>query len=126
MLGLKKKSCFEELHVFGQNYVADVHIPSLIDRVKKSLGKINGMSVVYYTSLIHVIIYHSTVLTNIYLSTFSFEEMVFFKSMTSEISLDQLKQKANDFDSKTSIGEGSYGEVYNVVLDNGQHLAVKN
>ena len=84
------------------------------------------MSVVYYTSLIHVIIYHSTVLTNIYLSTFSFEEMVFFKSMTSEISLDQLKQKANDFDSKTSIGEGSYGEVYNVVLDNGQHLAVKN
>jgi hypothetical protein len=80
MLGLKKKSCFEELHVFSQNY-AVVHIPSLIDRVKKSLGKINGMSVIYYTSLIHVIIYHSTVLINIYLSTFSFEEMVFFKLM---------------------------------------------
>ena len=45
--------------------------------------------------------------------------MVFFKPMTSEISLDQLKQNTNDFDSKTSIGEGSYGEVYNVVLDNG-------
>ena len=119
MLGLKKKSCFEELHVFGQNYVADVHIPSLIDRVKKSLEKINGMSVLYYTLLIHVIIYHSTLLINIYLSTFSFQEMVFFKPMTSEISLDQLKQKANDFDSKTSIGEGSYREVYNVVLDNG-------
>lgn len=61
MLGLKKKSYFKELHVFAQNYVADVHIPSLIDCVKKSLGKINGTSVVYYTSLIRVIIsFHCT------------------------------------------------------------------
>ncbi|TVU36164.1 hypothetical protein EJB05_18083 [Eragrostis curvula] len=41
------------------------------------------------------------------------------------LSLDELKEKTDDFGSTALIGEGSYGRVYYAVLDNGTKLAVK-
>jgi hypothetical protein len=41
------------------------------------------------------------------------------------LSLDELKEKTDDFGSNTLVGEGSYGRVYYAVLENGQHAAVK-
>lgn len=42
-----------------------------------------------------------------------------------ELSLDELKEKTDNFGSKALIGEGSYGRVYYAILDSGKHLAVK-
>ena len=41
------------------------------------------------------------------------------------MSFDELKEKTDDFGSKTLVGEGSYGRVYYAVLENGKHAAVK-
>lgn len=41
------------------------------------------------------------------------------------LSLDELKEKTDDFGSKTLVGEGSYGRVYYAILENGKHAAVK-
>jgi len=41
------------------------------------------------------------------------------------LSFDELKEKTDDFGSKTLVGEGSYGRVYYAVLENGKHAAVK-
>jgi pto-interacting protein 1 len=41
------------------------------------------------------------------------------------MSLDELKEKTNNFGSKALIGEGSYGRVYYATLDSGKHIAVK-
>ncbi|XP_020088931.1 PTI1-like tyrosine-protein kinase 3 [Ananas comosus] len=41
------------------------------------------------------------------------------------LSLEELKEKTDNFGSKALIGEGSYGRVYYAVLDNGKHVAVK-
>jgi len=41
------------------------------------------------------------------------------------LSFDELKEKTDDFGSKTLVGEGSYGRVYYAVLGNGKHAAVK-
>nr|XP_043609557.1 PTI1-like tyrosine-protein kinase 3 [Erigeron canadensis]XP_043609558.1 PTI1-like tyrosine-protein kinase 3 [Erigeron canadensis] len=41
------------------------------------------------------------------------------------ISLDELKEKTNNFGSKALIGEGSYGRVYFADLNNGKTVAVK-
>ncbi|KAG6532151.1 hypothetical protein ZIOFF_005989 [Zingiber officinale] len=43
----------------------------------------------------------------------------------SALSLEELKQKTDNFDSKCLVGEGSYGRVYFAILDNGKHVAVK-
>jgi pto-interacting protein 1 len=42
-----------------------------------------------------------------------------------EMSLDELKEKTDNFGSKALIGEGSYGRVYYATLDSGKHIAVK-
>ncbi|KAE8802747.1 U-box domain-containing protein 11 [Hordeum vulgare] len=42
-----------------------------------------------------------------------------------ELSLDELKEKTDNFGSKALIGEGSYGRVYYAILDSGKHLVVK-
>ncbi|ONM53100.1 PTI1-like tyrosine-protein kinase 3 [Zea mays] len=42
-----------------------------------------------------------------------------------ELSLDDLKQKTDDFGSSALIGEGSYGRVYHAALDDGRQAAVK-
>lgn len=42
-----------------------------------------------------------------------------------ELSLDELKEKTDNFGSKALIGEGSYGRVYFANLDNGKAVAVK-
>ncbi|GAA0184448.1 hypothetical protein LIER_31736 [Lithospermum erythrorhizon] len=39
--------------------------------------------------------------------------------------LDELKEKTDDFRSKSLIGEGSYGRVYFAILNNGQSVALK-
>lgn len=41
------------------------------------------------------------------------------------LSLDELKEKTENFGSKALIGEGSYGRVYFVTLNNGKSVAVK-
>jgi pto-interacting protein 1 len=41
------------------------------------------------------------------------------------MSLDELKEKTDNFGSKALIGEGSYGRVYYATLDSGKHIAVK-
>ncbi|KAJ8466304.1 hypothetical protein OPV22_028856 [Ensete ventricosum] len=41
------------------------------------------------------------------------------------LSLEELKEKTDNFGSKSLIGEGSYGRVYFAVLDNGKQIAVK-
>ncbi|CAL9202994.1 unnamed protein product [Musa hybrid cultivar] len=41
------------------------------------------------------------------------------------LSLEELKEKTDNFGSKSLIGEGSYGRVYFAVLDNGKQVAVK-
>ncbi|KAK8709511.1 hypothetical protein V6N13_060526 [Hibiscus sabdariffa] len=41
------------------------------------------------------------------------------------LSLEELKEKTDNFGSKALIGEGSYGRVYYANLDNGKTLAVK-
>uniref|UniRef100_A0A453LAS8 Protein kinase domain-containing protein n=1 Tax=Aegilops tauschii subsp. strangulata TaxID=200361 RepID=A0A453LAS8_AEGTS len=41
-----------------------------------------------------------------------------------ELSLDELKEKTDNFGSKALIGEGSYGRVYYAILDSGKHLAL--
>ncbi|KAJ4798850.1 Protein kinase superfamily protein [Rhynchospora pubera] len=41
------------------------------------------------------------------------------------LSLDELKEKTDNFGSKALIGEGSYGRVYLAVLNNGKQAAVK-
>lgn len=41
------------------------------------------------------------------------------------MSLDDLKQKTDDFGSSALIGEGSYGRVYHAALDDGRQAAVK-
>lgn len=42
-----------------------------------------------------------------------------------ELSLEELKEKTDDFGSKALIGEGSYGRVYFATLNNGKTVAVK-
>ncbi|XP_076885515.1 PTI1-like tyrosine-protein kinase 1 isoform X2 [Bidens hawaiensis] len=42
------------------------------------------------------------------------------------LSLDELKEKTENFGSKALIGEGSYGRVYFANLNNGKSVAVKN
>ncbi|KAD7478132.1 hypothetical protein R6Q59_007579 [Mikania micrantha] len=42
-----------------------------------------------------------------------------------ELSLEELKEKTDDFGSNALIGEGSYGRVYFATLDNGKTVAVK-
>ncbi|KAJ1278720.1 hypothetical protein BS78_04G100200 [Paspalum vaginatum] len=42
-----------------------------------------------------------------------------------ELSLDDLKQKTDDFGSSALIGEGSYGRVYHATLDDGKQAAIK-
>ncbi|KAK2630851.1 hypothetical protein QOZ80_UnG0722820 [Eleusine coracana subsp. coracana] len=42
-----------------------------------------------------------------------------------ELSLDDLKQKTDNFGSSALIGEGSYGRVYHATLDDGRQVAVK-
>ncbi|KAL6970789.1 PTI1-like tyrosine-protein kinase 3 [Sarracenia purpurea var. burkii] len=42
-----------------------------------------------------------------------------------ELSLDELKEKTDNFGSKALIGEGSYGRVYYANLNNGKSVAVK-
>lgn len=41
------------------------------------------------------------------------------------LSLDELKEKTDNFGSKALIGEGSYGRVYFANLSNGKDVAVK-
>ena len=41
------------------------------------------------------------------------------------LSLDELKEKTDNFGSKALIGEGSYGRVYFASLNNGKSVAVK-
>ncbi|KAI8537640.1 hypothetical protein RHMOL_Rhmol09G0039900 [Rhododendron molle] len=41
------------------------------------------------------------------------------------LSLDELKEKTDNFGSKALIGEGSYGRVYYAILSNGKAVAVK-
>ncbi|CAK9185195.1 unnamed protein product, partial [Ilex paraguariensis] len=41
------------------------------------------------------------------------------------LSLDELKEKTDNFGSKALIGEGSYGRVYLANLNNGKAVAVK-
>lgn len=41
------------------------------------------------------------------------------------LSIDELKEKTDNFGSKALIGEGSYGRVYYANLDNGKAVAVK-
>lgn len=41
------------------------------------------------------------------------------------LSLDELKEKTDNFGSKALIGEGSYGRVYFANLSNGKAVAVK-
>uniref|UniRef100_A0A804LZU2 Protein kinase domain-containing protein n=1 Tax=Zea mays TaxID=4577 RepID=A0A804LZU2_MAIZE len=41
------------------------------------------------------------------------------------LSLDELREKTDDFGSKALVGKGSYGRVYYAVLENEQHVAVK-
>lgn len=41
------------------------------------------------------------------------------------LSLDELKEKTDNFGSKALIGEGSYGRVYYAALNNGKAVAVK-
>lgn len=41
------------------------------------------------------------------------------------LSLDELKEKTDNFGSKALIGEGSYGRVYYATLNNGKAVAVK-
>ncbi|XP_022960217.1 PTI1-like tyrosine-protein kinase 2 isoform X1 [Cucurbita moschata] len=41
------------------------------------------------------------------------------------LSLDELKEKTDNFGSKALIGEGSYGRVYYASLNNGKNVAVK-
>lgn len=41
------------------------------------------------------------------------------------LSLDELKEKTENFGSKALIGEGSYGRVYFANLNNGKSVAVK-
>lgn len=42
-----------------------------------------------------------------------------------ELSLEELKQKTDNFGSNALIGEGSYGRVYHATLDDGRQAAVK-
>ena len=42
-----------------------------------------------------------------------------------ELSLEELKEKTDNFGSKALIGEGSYGRVYYASLNNGKAVAVK-
>lgn len=41
------------------------------------------------------------------------------------MSLDELKEKTDNFGSKALIGEGSYGRVYYATLESGKAVAVK-
>ncbi|XP_073000006.1 PTI1-like tyrosine-protein kinase 3 [Typha latifolia] len=41
------------------------------------------------------------------------------------LSLEELKEKTDNFGSKALVGEGSYGRVYYAVLDSEKHVAVK-
>jgi pto-interacting protein 1 len=41
------------------------------------------------------------------------------------LSLEELKEKTDNFGSKALIGEGSYGRVYYASLENGKAVAVK-
>lgn len=41
------------------------------------------------------------------------------------LSVDELKEKTDNFGSKALIGEGSYGRVYYANLDNGKAVALK-
>ena len=41
------------------------------------------------------------------------------------LSLDELKEKTDNFGSKALIGEGSYGRVYYATLESGKAVAVK-
>jgi len=41
------------------------------------------------------------------------------------LSVDELKEKTDNFGSKALIGEGSYGRVYYANLSNGKAVAVK-
>lgn len=41
------------------------------------------------------------------------------------LSLEELKEKTDNFGSKSLIGEGSYGRVYYASLDDGKAVAVK-
>lgn len=41
------------------------------------------------------------------------------------LSLDELKEKTDNFGSKALIGEGSYGRVYYATLNDGSAVAVK-
>jgi pto-interacting protein 1 len=42
-----------------------------------------------------------------------------------ELSLDDLKEKTENFGSSALIGEGSYGRVYHATLDDGRQAALK-
>lgn len=42
-----------------------------------------------------------------------------------ELSLDELKEKTDNFGSKSLIGEGSYGRVYYATLNDGKAMAIK-
>lgn len=42
-----------------------------------------------------------------------------------KLSLDELKEKTDNFGSKALVGEGSYGRVYYAVLDSGKQVAIK-
>jgi hypothetical protein len=42
-----------------------------------------------------------------------------------QLTLDDLKQKTDNFGSSALIGEGSYGRVYHATLDDGRQAAVK-
>lgn len=41
------------------------------------------------------------------------------------LSLDELKEKTDNFSSKSLVGEGSYGRVYYAVLEEGKQVAIK-
>ncbi|KAJ4955629.1 hypothetical protein NE237_012412 [Protea cynaroides] len=41
------------------------------------------------------------------------------------LSLDEIKEKTDNFGSKSLIGEGSYGRVYYAILNNGETVAIK-
>lgn len=41
------------------------------------------------------------------------------------LSLEELKEKTDNFGSKSLVGEGSYGRVYYAVLNDGQKVAIK-
>jgi hypothetical protein len=45
----------KDLHAFGKNYVVDIHVPFLINRVKKSLGKINGIILSFHCAYKHIL-----------------------------------------------------------------------